>query len=286
LNVTLGQGQITAKADVTDYMTALAFDVAGEIKSLNLAEILNQKDAPVKVEGLIAGAVKASGRAADMTSIAGDGNLEVTDAKLKDMNVLKMVLDKISFLPDVAARVEAGLPEKYKEKLKSQDTEIQKVSTSFLISQGVIKLDPVLVQAEEFVFSGVCTAGFDQTYALDGSVKIPAELSLAMANGVEELKYLYDENSTISLPVRVTGKGGGVPAVAVTQMAIDMGKNILRTEGTRQLEKLLNKAIGGNTPPENVQDPAEQDAPLPDEPTPAKSPESQIIDGIFNSIFK
>jgi hypothetical protein len=107
-----------------------------------------------------------------------------------------------------------------------------------------------------------------------------------MANGVEELKYLYDENSTISLPVRVTGKGGGVPAVAVTQMAIDMGKNILRTEGTRQLEKLLNKAIGGNTPPENVQDPAEQDAPLPDEPTPAKSPESQIIDGIFNSIFK
>ena len=59
-------------------------------------------------------------------------------------------------------------------------------------------------------------------------MKIPAELSAAMGEGIEELKYLYDENGNISLPVYVMGKGPDVPVVAVKQTAIDIGKNAMR----------------------------------------------------------
>ncbi len=283
LQATLGKGQITAKVGVADYMTRQDFDFSGEIKGINLAEILDQKDSPVKVEGLVLGTIKAKGQAADLNSITGDGNFEVKEAKLKDLNVLKTVLDKISFLPNVSSRVESKLPEKYKAKLKSKDTEIKKISSPCLISQGVISLEPIAVEADEFIFSGKCKAGFDQKYALDGSVKIPSELSIAMGEGIDELKYLYDESSNISLPVHVTGKGPDVPVVAVTQTALDMGKNAMRIEGKKQLERVLNKALGVEDQPSSSgaqnqkQGTSSQDQ---------KSPESQLIDGIFDKIFK
>ena len=282
LQAALGKGQIAAKVGVTDYMTRQNFDFSAEIKGLNLNEILDQKDAPVKVEGLVLGTIKAKGQAADLNSITGDGNFEVKEAKLKDLNVLKTVLDKISFLPNVSSRVESKLPEIYKAKLKSKDTEIKKISSPLLISQGVIGMEPIAVEADEFIFTGKCTAGFDQKYALDGSVKIPTELSAAMGEGIEELKYLFDENSNISLPVHVTGKGPDAPVVAVTQTALDMGKNAMRNEGKKQLEKVLNKALG-------VEQPAASDAKDQGQGTPAqdqRSPGSQIIDGIFDKIFK
>lgn len=279
----LGKGQITAKVGVADYMTRQDFDFSGEIKGINLAEILDQKDASVKAEGLVFGNIKAKGQAADFNSITGEGNFEVKEAKLKDFNVLKTVLDKISFLPNVSSRVEAKLPENYKQKLKNKDTEIKKVTVLCMIANGAAALDPISVEADEFIFSGKCNAGFDQKYALDGKVKIPTELSAAMGEGIDELKYLYDENSNISLPVHVTGKGADIPVVAVTQTAIDMGKNAMRNEGKKQLDKILNKVLGtgdGQTPPSDAQD--QEGVPSQEE----KSPGSQIIDGIFDKIFK
>ena len=283
LQAALGKGQISAKVGVADYMTRQNFDFSGELKGLDLAEILDQKDAPVKVEGLVFGNIKAKGETADPNSITGDGNLEVKEAKLKDLNVLKTVLDKISFLPAVSSRIETKLPEKYKQKLKNKDTEIKKITAPMAIAGGATVLDPISVEADEFIFLGKCKAGFDQKYALDGKVKIPMELSLAMGEGIEELKYLYDENSNISLPVHVTGKGPDVPVVAVTQTAIDMGRNVMRNEGKKQLEKALNKVLGVE---ENTTSSDIQNQPGTPPSQGQKSSGSQIIDGIFDKIFK
>ena len=283
LQAALGKGQIAAKVDVVDYMTRQDFDFSAEMKGLNLAEIMDQKDAPVKVEGLVYGNIKARGRAADITSITGDGSFEVKEARLKDLNVLKTVLDKISFLPNVSSRVEAKLSENYKQKLKNKDTDIKKITALCVIAGGAATLDPISVESDEFIFSGKCQAGFDQKYTLDGKVKIPTELSLAMGEGIDELKYLYDENSNISLPVYVTGKGADVPMVAVTQTAIDMGKNAMRNESKRQLEKVLNKVLGSGEQalPSGTQNQG-QDLSSQEQ----KSPESQIIDDLLDKIFK
>ncbi|MBF0386164.1 MAG: DUF748 domain-containing protein, partial [Candidatus Omnitrophica bacterium] len=244
LKAVLGKGQISAKVSIAEYMTSKNFDLSAEVKGIGLSEILDQKQSPVKVEGLVFGNIKAKGQAADVNSITGEGNFEIKESKLKDLNVLKTVLDKISFLPNVSSRVEAKLPEKYKTKLQDKDTEIKKISSPCIISKGVILLEPISVEADEFIFDGKCQAGFDQRYSLDGKVKIPAELSTAMGEGIEELKYLYDEKGNISLPVHVTGKGANVPVFAVTQTAIDMGKNAILNQGKKEVGQILNKALG------------------------------------------
>lgn len=279
----LGKGQITAQAGVKDYLARQDFTLSVELMGIDLAEVLDQKQAQVKVEGLVTGFVKAQGQGADIYSVTGEGNLEVKEAKLKDLNVLKTILDKISFLPNVSSRVEASLPEKYKEELDNKDTEISKVSAAIVISNGAAVVDPISIEADEFIFSGKSRAGFDAGYSLDGAVKIPAELSSAMAQGVSELEYLYDENSNISIPVHVVGKGAQPPSFSVTQTALDMSKNILRNEGKKQLGDIFNKVLGVEGNPSSPDTQGEQTEGVDQKET---SPAAEIIDGIFNDIFK
>lgn len=279
----IGKGQITADLGVKDYLKRQNFILSAEIKGLDLSEILDQKQSPVKVEGLVYGSLKAQGSGADINSITGNGNFEVKEAKLKDFNVLKTLLDKISFLPDVASRVEAKLADKYKEKLNNKDTDIRKILVVCLVSKGMALLEPVSVEADEFIFSGKSQAGFDQKYSLDGTFKIPEELSSAMVNGVAEMQYLFDENNNISLPVHITGQGSGQPVISVTQTALDMGKNVLRNEGKKELGKFLDKVLGTG----QQTAPAEPGSQQPAETSQGQgSAASEIIDSIFKKVFK
>ncbi len=283
IQASLGKGRITGRLGIKDYIGLQDFKLSAEIKGIDLVEVLDQAKAPVKVEGLVFGNFNAQGQGADINSINGDGNFEVKEARLKDFNVLKELLNKISFFPNVSSRIESSLTGKYKEKLGNKDTEIKKISALCVISKGLIFIDPVSIEADEFIFSGKSQAGFDQKYSLDGAFKIPEELSLAMASGVSEMRYLFDENNNISLPVHITGQGSQTPVISLAQTAIDIGKNVLRNEGKKELEKVLNKALGVG----QQSNPADSQSQYPAEPSQGQnSPASEIINNIFKKVFK
>jgi hypothetical protein len=280
LVVNVGQGQIISKIDVIEYMRQQNFDLTTQIKGLELSEILDQTQAPVKVVGVVFANFKAKGQGADIKSMAADGSFEVKQAKLKDLNVLKTVLDKISFIPDLAARLKAKLPENYKAKLDDKDTGINEVSGSFNLNGGNILVDPIAVKADEFVFEGKSSVNFEQAYTLDGAFKITQELSAIMGQSTEELTYLYDADNNISLPVHISGKGSQMPVISVMQSALDLGKNAARNEGKKELGKILDKALG--IPRDSQNQEQGQDPAMPRQ----ESPGEQIIGGILDKVFK
>ncbi len=280
LVINLGEGQIISTVDVSDYMKRQDFVLSSEIKDIDLFKVLDQAQAPIKIAGLVFGNLKAKGQGADLNSIVSDGNFEVKEVKLKDINVLKIVLDKIAFIPNISSRIEAKLPENYKAKLNDKDTAINKVSGTFALVGGNIVLEPITVQADEFVFSGKSQATFDQTYSLDGAFKITNELSRIMGESSEELIYLYDADNNISLPVHISGKGGQMPMVAVSQSVMDLGKNAVRTEAKKELGKILDKALGF---PQDSQSPQQgEDSPEQGQ----QSATQQIIGDVLNKILK
>lgn len=229
--VNLGKGQIVSDIKVDDYLQRQQFLLSAQIKDLDLAEILDQSQAPVKIAGLLGAGLKIKGQGADFKSIVGDGNFEVKDAKLKDFNVLKTILDKISLIPNFSSSIAANLSEKYQAKLNSPDTAINKVSGTFTLIGGNIGIDPVNVESDEFVFSGKAQTNLEQSYAIDGAFKITAELSAIMRQALEEVAYLYDANNNISLPVHMSGQGSQKPVIAVKQSVVDLGQNAVRNEG-------------------------------------------------------
>ena len=290
LSAALGKGQITARFSLKDYMTAQAFATQADIQGIDLAEVLDQEKAAVKIAGLVSGKFQAQGRAADLNSITGEGTLDIKEAKLKDLNVLRKVLDSMSFLPGLSARLEAALPERYTKNLEDKDTDLRKISVDGMIANGEILISPIIIEADEFLFSGKAAAGFDLKYTIDGPFQIPADLSAAITQTEENMQYFYDEEGRITFPIHVTGEGATTPIIKHMKTMQDVIKNAARNKGKEELKKVLQKAIGVETPSGSQPDGANQPDAQQNQQTPGQdkeqSLEGQLIEGIFNQIFK
>ena len=240
----LAKGTINAKGSVKDYPAAKNIELELAVKELELSDTLEQSKAQIKVAGVVAFNFKAHGSLSDLKSLKGDGTLEIKPAALKDFNILKVALDKITFLSGLSDQLISMLDDKDAQTLKSPDTKINRVALTIKVEQGVANIDPITVEADQFGFIGKATVDFDQAYTVDGEVTVSETLSAQMAKGVKEIAYLYNDKNCIAIPVDVKGKGSAQPEVKVTKTFTAVAKNAAINKGAEELGKVLNKYLG------------------------------------------
>jgi hypothetical protein len=168
------------------------------------------------------------------------GNLEIKEGRLVDMNVFKMVLDKLAFIPDLSGILEAKLPEQYKEKLRQKDTVITSLKLNASLSNGSINIQTIAMEAEGFLFEGTGTVGFDQSYSLNGSFVILQDMASRMVESVSELKLLQDETQQIRFPLKVSGKGR---SVSFTPDVQGLGVTVIKNKASEELQKIFDKVF-------------------------------------------
>lgn len=279
----LGKGSLSATGTLEDYLAKQSFMADMKLDSIDLSEIIGQKDQlvvsaaepPVKVEGILQGNFQAKGQGFTPDSLrqflSGDGNFEIKNGRLRDINILKMVLNNISMLPGLADKIEKELPQNYKDKLTQKDTILNKAALTTSLQSGTIVIRPAEIEADGFLFSAEGTAGFDQSYSLDGSFFILSELSATMVSSVGELEYLLDDQKRIYIPLKITGKGEQIKIFPDLEY---LGKRILVNKGKSELEKALNKVFEKETDGSSGV------------PEGEKRPEQQIIENILDQILK
>lgn len=286
LSLGLDKGMIEVGGELDDYTAAQQFNFKADIQDLDLAKIFDQKAQPVKIEGLFAADFTAQGSGFTLESLKesllGEGSLEIKKGKLLDINVLKIVLSKISMIPNLVEKIQANLPERYKEKLKQKDTVITKAKANLAVANGIAMLEEVGVEAEGFIFSGRGKADFSGQFSLAGSFFIPADLAASMVKAVPELQYLLEETGEIRIPLQAAGKAGDI------KFSVDLeyitGK-IIKKKASEELGKALDKVFNRKSQPEEEPDsdtadtdtpPAKQERPL----------EQELIENVFDLIFK
>jgi hypothetical protein len=244
----MGGGLVNATGAIEDYLAKQEYGLNADIKDLKLEELLAQDKSPVKIEGIVAGTIKIKGSGfspeALKTTLSGDGNFSVVQARLKDLNVLRTVLDKISVIPGLSQKIEAGLPDKYKQKLDSKDTVLSDIKLPMTIENGKIILNDVNISADEFIFKGSGEAALDGAYSLEGSFLIPQELSAAMISSVSQLQYLLNGENQIYIPLRISGKAPEMKFKVDPQY---ITQKLLVNQGTQQLFKVIEKAVGSKS---------------------------------------
>jgi hypothetical protein len=265
LSLGLGKGRLTAQGELDDYTGAQNFNFDVNMQDLDLSQLLNQKEQPVKLKGFLVGKFKAEGQGLSpgslRDSLFGEGALEIKKGRLTDINVLKIVLSKISMIPNLVTKIEANLPERYKEKLTQKDTILTKVKTDLVVGNGLALLKQVEIEADGFLFSGEGEVDFNQRFSLDGSFFIPEDLAASMVENVPELEFLLDERGEIRIPLQVSGK---IPDI---KFAVDLeyiGKKLVKKKASEELGKVLDKLF------EKKEKPAEQ----------------ELIENILDTIFK
>lgn len=200
---------------------------------------------------------------------------------------LRLVLEKLSIVPNLRSRLEANLPERFQTLLQETDTRFAEITLTPKIANGTVDVAPIAIDADGFLFEGRGQARFDQTWTLDGAFIIPADLAAAMANSVSEMRYLFDTQQQIQFPLKVNGRGA---EVNVMPDISKVGTTILKNTGT---EALLRAMGVKNSAPSETSDPKRQDDPespansTSDNPasTPQKPAEQILLEGVFDSIF-
>lgn len=289
LSLSLGKGKIELSGNLDDYMLKQNYSLKINASTIELAECINQAAFPIKMKGAVFGDLALNGQGFDpntfLSKLSGNGTLEIKEGRLTDINILKMVLDKLAFVPNLAAVLEASLPDRFKEKIRQKDTIVTAFKANIGISNGSIAIQPINMEADGFLFQGSGTIGFDQSYAFDGSFIIPQDLSDKIIGVVSEMEFLLDEAKQIHFPLKVSGKGASVSFFPDVKQ---MGITAIKYKGRQELEKVLDKVFDrvpqdGSKQPSADTEPADETLPG---TTQEKSKKQQLIEGVIDTIFK
>lgn len=286
-NFSLGKGNAELSGNLSDYMLEQDYAFNAVFKSIDLSECIDQSAYSIKAKGLISGNFEFKGQGFDpntaLSKLSGSGSIELKDGQLTDINVLKMVLDKFTFVPNLSAALEAGLPDTLKDRLRKKDTVITSLKTALEISNGKVVIQPIDMETESFSFQGNGKVGFDQAYYLGGSFIIPKELSVKMIFAVPQMEYLLDETKQIRFPLKVSGKGAAVSFMPDVQQ---IGVSAIKQKGRLELEKVLDKVLGqGSASPDSAQTDSASTGQQQSGPD-KESSKKQLIDTVIGTIFK
>jgi len=242
----IGEGNIAASGAIGDYVSKQNYQIQATAQDLDLSDIINQEGMPVNLSGGAAIQLNLKGMGFSPSNInsnlSGQAEISLFKPTLKDVNVLRTVLDKISVIPGLSQDVEANLPERFKEKMTQKDTVFSDVRLPVTVADGRMSLMDAVIQADEFTFKGNGEVGFDGAFAVEGEFLIPRDLSEAMLAAADELQFLLNRDNQIYIPLRVAGDGN---ALAFYVDAAYMAHRIVMEQGKRQLFEVIDKALGG-----------------------------------------
>lgn len=296
LTVSCASGTFTAQGRWSDYGRSNMFMFDLKMDGMQLAEliphgnmpVLSKSGDPVKLEGGIYAVLDAEGYGTQAQelyeTLKGDGSAEIRGGKLSNINLLRFVLDKLLFIPDLVQRIEGNLPQRYKDELESKETIVERATSTIKLKDQSLDFSADL-QAEGFALTANGSLGFDQNLVLTADFFISEDLANSMSGSVPELSYLLDAKGRIHVPFK--SYQGKLQDIRIYPDVEELAKKVIQNRGQDELKKAIFRALDIEENPAPAQQTQEQ-LPSPGEATPPSEsrPEKVFIDGIFDAIFK
>ena len=261
---------------MTDQVLHVTYDLSG----LDVAPFVPAAQG-VSLQGQLNASGTVQGKGFDpqafTQSLKGDEKVGLANGLLANINVLKLVLSKISMIPGLAEKLDKSLPDEYKKLLDRKDTPLKKVEMEVGLQGSAVTVRSARIEADGFLFTGAGSMDFDQNISLDTSLIVEKKLAASMIAAEETLKLLLDSDGQIRFPVVIRGK---VPNVSFFPDLEYLGKRIIVNQGRTELQKVIDKVF------KTENQPADPSAPAGSQPQPQKRPEQQILENILDSVFK
>ncbi|MFH1508161.1 MAG: AsmA family protein [Candidatus Omnitrophota bacterium] len=279
--LSIGTGLVDVSAGLSDYLGKQKYNFLGYLTNLKIEEIVDTDKMPAQAEGEISGKVKAWGAGFTpqdiQSNLSAELDLSVSKGKLKGINVLRAVLDKISIIPGLSQKIEEGLPERFKQKLVQKDTLISDTRFIIGIENGKIMLKETTIGADEFLFKGQGESDFNGAFRLEGQFLISAELSSSMVAQVSQLQYLLNDAGQIYLPLKISGAAKELQFILDTDY---IARKLLAEQGKKQLFNILDKVFGVSQPEISIENTTTQNE------TVIKPSAQESIGGILRGILR
>lgn len=291
LEAMLATGKLTVDGRIDDLLATPRLDFKIETKGIKLEEVLDQSAWPASLKGALNSRFSIAASSFDpvvmLKSLGADGDISLNDAKIERLNLLKMLLTKLSFIPGLEGVINASLPENIKKRINTETTLLDTVEAKIQVKNETLLINRALLESKGlFALTAQGRSSFDLTTSIDVTASLGNEISSSLNSSVRVLSSLLDDQGRLSIPGKLTGQNGNF---MYTPQVGDLAKKALVSEGAVQLEKvleknpevknILNSILGGtSTAPENAQ-----------QNTEGKKEEPQtkdIINNVFNKFLK
>ncbi len=222
---------------------ALRLDVG--IQNLDLSSFYSpEQQAQEYFAGSMSGNVSlsASGGASNdlVRSLSGAGEFEIKSGALKNKNILRENLEKITQIPGVNLLFQVDLGPKFKNLLEQRDTNFDLMQLKFGVQEWRVNIQSLILQASDY---SVSFAGFyllDQSIDLNGSLVIGPLLSQAMTGKVHEFAWISDREGQILIPFIMRGK---FPGAAIAPNLGTIAQKTIETVGAEVLSQALDSLL-------------------------------------------
>ncbi len=177
----------SAKPPFNGKLTIQGLQVGSALKSLG-------PDSPLSLTGTAAANLTVTGQGFSMPDLTktleGPGHLEVKEGKIEGTNLIQEALGLLKV---------AGISLD-----PAKTTAFSTVETDFLIKQGIVHVQKLLMNSHDFQATGGGTVGFDQTLNLTMNMSLSPVLSQKIAES-SPIGKLSLKDGRLTLPLLITG---------------------------------------------------------------------------------
>lgn len=289
LQAHIGSGVLVAQADVQGILTLPTYSFQIQSKAVKVEELVDQSKAPCVLEAQVNGEFSGQGERFDpkamLEAFRGQGNLALTNAKVKKFNILNVILDKLNFIPGfgpvIETAVETSVPSAIKAKLDTDTVVLAKAEGQIKVKNKIMTLENAQITSQLFSISAQGAIDFDLNTHIDVRTYVATDLSMALTRSARPLRGLLDEKNCLYIPGTILGKA---PFSVGYRVSMDyITKKLAVSEASQQLQKVFKKnpAIGnilnavlGSKQSTNTEGQGQEDA------------SNKLINGVLNTIFR
>ena len=264
LTAAYASGTISGQGRWSDYgrSNMLMFDIKvdgvqlGELIPRASMPVLSDTGKPLGVEGGIYAVFDAEGHGTQIPelreTLQGDGSVEIRGGKLLNINLLRFVLDKLSFIPDLVQNIQENLPPRYKKGLQSDETVLERVAATIQLKDQALYFSAEL-QSEGFTVAASGNLNLDQNLVLAADLFIPTDLASSMISSVPELSYLSDTSGRIHIPFKPYQ--GKLQNTGLYPDVEELARKVLQNRGKEELKRAIFRALDIEETPVNPSSP-------------------------------
>ncbi len=196
LSFELFNGRIKGQGDLSFGTAAPPFNGKLKVQGLQVKPALEtlSPDSKVSMSGVAAADLAMTGRGFSMADLVkaleGSGHAEVKDGKLEGMNLMG---EAVALLKVVGISLD-----------QAKATAFSTVETDFSVKQGLVNVQKLLMDSQDFQATGKGTIGLDQTLNLGVNLNVSQALSHKIA-GSSPVAKLAMKEGRLRLPLVITG---------------------------------------------------------------------------------
>lgn len=237
------------------------FTLTSHVRGVDLRPLFHAvlASAPRLIEGDVNGTLRVTGAGSSWEemrpTLHGQGQIEVIEGVLRDLNIAEQVLSAVTGVPGLSLLISPRVREKYPEIFATNDTQFTQLGSSLAIDGGRAHVEDLIMEAADWAVRGEGWIAFDGALDLRALLILSRRLSADIVESVKEARYILNEQERLEIPFALDGVLPQVrPKPDLAYVGRLLQRGLIRRGGEELRERLLEKIVPEGEQPEGWED--------------------------------